>query len=270
MEFFNSVWLEAVDELCLHAPKQLFTVLKQLKKAGDILPLQSLTRPLPQRSFCARDLKAWIENQIPELNSPYDWQNGCSLLSRRARANKALCIMNILITAGFKLKEDGWIVDQFRVCLKHLIRANHYPQHKRPLTPSITIRLLETSVDANIVAPYEAIGLVDSYFNYHERCLCFYSLTGWALGASENSPAQVLLAHNAYSTLANLTYRWGAMPDKAHLFAIKLEQLARYLRALSEKEGLAPTLPTSFSTPAGINDEWTKKGLREYNINVIY
>ena len=116
MDLISPAWVDAVDELCLYLPKQLFSVLHQLKKSGDILPVRLLTRPHSQASLPAEDLKIWIENQMPELNSPYIWLDGSNLLSRTARAHKVLLVMNILVTAGFRLKEDEWIVTQFKVC----------------------------------------------------------------------------------------------------------------------------------------------------------
>ena len=270
MDLISPAWVDAVDELCLYLPKQLFSVLHQLKKAGDILPIRLLTRPHSQTSLPAEDLKMWIENQMPELNSPYIWLDGSNLLSRTARAHKVLLVMNILVTAGFRLKEDEWIVSQFKVCLKHLIRANHYEHYKRPLTPIVSVRLLETCTETKMIDFCEAMGLVDAHFSYQERCLCFFSLTGWAIEAGSNSPAGVLLALNCYTTMSTVCYNWGAIPEKAHMFAVKLEELARFLRVMSEKEGLDPCLPTSFSTPTGVNDIWTKKGLAEYGVHVIY
>ena len=103
---------------------------------------------------------------MPELNSPYIWLDGSNLLSRTARAHKVLLVMNILVTAGFRLKEDEWIVSQFKVCLKHLIRANHYEHYKRPLTPIVSVRLLETCPEAKMIDFCEAMGLVDAHFIY--------------------------------------------------------------------------------------------------------
>lgn len=270
MELISPAWMDAVDELCLYIPKQLFDVLHQLKRAGDILPLRLLTQLQSQADLPAEDLKSWIENQMLELNSPFEWLGGSNLLSRTARTHKVLLVMNIVVTAGFKLKDDEWLINQFKTCLKHLIRANHYEHFKRPLTPIVSVRLLETCAEAKIVKPCEAMGLVDAHFSYNERCLCFFALTGWAIEAGGDSPAGVLLALNCYTTMSLIAYNWGVIPDKAHMFAVKLEELARFLRVMSEKDGLDPCLPTSFSTPAGANDKWTKDGLAEYGVHVIY